>query len=149
MRYYKVSEEARNYARKVLRHHNYEAKQIKVIEESLRHPWRESDENIGGSHVSSNQGPQAIEMERVWTNDEFVTAARHVELVRNMLSDLPSDYVEVIKYRYLSDKGESLRRAKELPSWVKVSQQMNLSEEACRKKDTIAATILAKMLKLK
>ncbi|HAQ8926882.1 hypothetical protein PMV48_05775 [Enterococcus avium] len=149
MKFYRVSEEARNYARKVLRCHNYEAKQIKSIEESLRHPYRETDENIGGSHVSSNIAPQEAEAERVWTNEEFLSTVRHVEIVKNLIEDLSDDAVELLQARYLSDDGSKCRRPKDLPNWVKVSKQIHLSEDACKKKDTMIVTTLARRLKLK
>lgn len=145
MKFYRVSEEARNYARKVLRCHNYEAKQIKSIEESLRHPYQ----NIGGSHVSSNIAPQEAEAERVWTNEEFLSTVRHVEIVKNLIEDLSDDAVELLQARYLSDDGSKCRRPKDLPNWVKVSKQIHLSEDACRKKDTAVVTMLARRLKLK
>ncbi|WP_313631375.1 hypothetical protein [Enterococcus devriesei] len=149
MKFYRVSEEARNYARKVLRCHNYEAKQIKSIEESLRYPYREPDENIGGSHASSGIAPQVAEMERVWTNEEFLTTVRHVEIVKNLLEDMSDDAIELIQARYLSDEGSKCRRPKDLPNWVKVSKQIHLSEDACRKKDTAIVTMLARRLNLK
>lgn len=149
MKYFRVSEEARNYARKVLRCHNYESKQIKAIEESLRHPYRETDENIGGSHVSSNMAPQVAETERVWTNEEFLSTVRHVEIVKNLIEDLSDDAVVLIQARYLSDDGSKSRKPKELPNWVKVSKQLHLSEDACRKKDTAIVTMLARRLNLK
>lgn len=149
MKFYRVSEEARNYARKVLRCHNYEVKQVKSIEETLRYPYRETDENIGGSHVSSNVAPQVAEMERVWTNEEFLTTVKHVNIVKNLLEDMSDDAVELIRVRYLSDDGSMCRRPKDLPNWVKVSKLLHLSEDACKKKDTMIVTALARRLNLK
>ncbi|MBO0473256.1 hypothetical protein JZO86_06020 [Enterococcus ureasiticus] len=148
-KYYKVSEEAKNYARKVLRLHNYEKKQIKKIEESLRYPYQETDENIGGSRVSSNIAPQEAEAERVWTNEEFLATVKHVSVVDNFLEDISDETVELIKTRYMSDNGTKERRPKELPNWVKVGNLLHLSEETCRKRDMEAVSILARRFNLK
>lgn len=148
-KHYKVSEEARNYARKVLRLHNYEKKQIKKIEESLRYPYRETDENVGGSRVSSNMAPQEAEAERVWTNEEFLATVKHVSGVENFLEDISDETVELIKTRYMSDNGIKERRPKELPNWVKVGNSLHLSEETCRKRDMEAVSVLARRFNLK
>jgi len=144
-----VSEEARNYARKVLRCHNYECRQVKVIEETLRHPWQESDENIGGSHVSSFSSPQEKEFDRVWTNDEFVTTVKHIEIVQSFIRKQPDYSLELLKARYLNDDGFKQRTPKELPSWVKVANEVHLTEDTCKKQDVILCSTLARMLSLK
>lgn len=148
-KYYKVSEEAKNYARKVLRLHNYEKKQIKKIEESLRYPYQETDENIGGSRVSSNIAPQEAEAERVCTNDEFLATVKHVSVVDNFLEDISDEAVNLIRNRYLSDNGSKERRPKELPNWVKVSKLVHLSEDTCKKQDSLLVNSLAKRFNLK
>lgn len=148
-KYYKVSEEARNYARKVLRMHNYEKGQVKKIEESLRYPHRETDENIGGERISSNIAPQDAEFDRVWTNEEFLATVKHVTVVENFVDDISDEAVSLIRARYLSDDGKKERRPKDLPNWVKVSKALHLSEDACKKQDSVLVNTLAKRFNLK
>lgn len=144
----KVSNEARNYARKTLKEHQANKKAKKVMEEALRIPHRETDENIGGGSSNRKSSPVEAEFERVWTNEEFLDMVAEVNAVERVLSKITDETsLRIIEERYfnLETIAEGKKR---MQSWVKVASNVKgTNEDTCRKIERAIVDRIARELR--
>lgn len=144
----KISNEARNYARKTLKEHQFNKREKNRMEEALRYPYREQDENIGGGRSSRLSNPIEDEYERVWTNEDFLTMVCEVNAVERVLSSITDETsLRIIEERYFNLEviAEGKRRMK---SWVKVAEEISgVTEDTCRKIEKAIVERVAKELR--
>lgn len=145
----KLSDEARNYARKVVRDYPSNIASIKEMELALRVPWKETDDNIGGSRVITNISPVETEFDRVWTNDLFLKTIKEVKAFEKVWDQIEdSTAKDIIAERYFNlEKLPGNKR--KMQTWVKISHKIEgCSEDTCRKIEKSIIERLAEELQL-
>lgn len=145
----KLSDEARNYARKVIKNYLNNVASVNDMELALRHPWREEDENIGGGRSPVISSPVEVEFDRVWTNKQFARTVKEITAFENVWNRIEDDKAkEIIKERYfnLEVLPGNKRRMK---TWVKIAHEIDgCSEDTCRKIEKAVVEQLAEELEL-
>lgn len=145
-----VSNEARNYVRRILKEHQQNKKSKDLMEQALRYPHQETDENIGGGRTNRISKPVEDEYDRVWTNGDFVSMVEEVGAVERVLHDIQDDTAyRIIEERYfnLETIAEGKKR---MQSWVKVANNIpGCPEETCRKIERAIVDRIAKELRLR
>ncbi|WP_314068368.1 hypothetical protein [uncultured Vagococcus sp.] len=145
-----VSNEARSYVRKLLKDHPANKAQKEMMEEALRVPYKENDENTGGVRSSRISNPVEDEYMRVWTNRDFLTMVDEVEAIERVLNKVTDKTsLDIIRQRYfeLETIAEGKKR---MQSWAKVSMTVKgTTEDTCRKIEKAIVDRIAKELALR
>lgn len=145
-----VSNEARNYVRRILKEHQQNKKSKDLMEQALRYPYQETDENIGGGRTNRISKPVEDEYDRVWTNGDFLSMVEEVGAVERVLHDIKDETAyRIIEERYfnLETIAEGKKR---MQSWVKVANNIpGCPEETCRKIERAIVDRIAKELRLR
>lgn len=136
----RISNEGRNYTRKLLREHKAEAKELKIIEESLRFPYKQTDENTGGGSAGFISNPVEAEFERVWTKGDFPEAVKRVKLIVDTFESLPDEIKTLVELKYFNTHGAT---------WAKLAKETGYAEDSCKKKDRAAIDYFATKLNIR
>lgn len=117
----------RNYLRDQLYLHNENKKTIKAFRESILHPYRETDTNIGGGSPNIPSDPTGSMAIKLSTPKELKRTIEVVEVIDKVLEHCTADHYDVIKSKYIDGfKGKK----NDL-----VSSETHLSESTVKRKD--------------
>lgn len=130
-----ADKETRNYVRSRMRKYNEYRKEIKVIEESIRYPWKESDENIGGGRGSLTSNPTEQQAIIKIDSKELKSRTQLLNIIDYVVDSSDPITQKIINMRY-----------KNHFSWEKIAQTINYSEPNCRRIDCRVVDRVAFML---
>lgn len=145
----KVSDEARNYARKVIKNYLQNVASVNQMEQALRCEWRETDENIGGGRTSVVSSPIEAEFDRVWSNKEFARTVKEINAFEKVWNSIEDDIAKkVIEERYFNLEVLPNKKRR-MQTWVKVAHRIDgCSEDTCRKMEKAIVESLVNELDL-
>ena len=146
----RVSKEARDYVRMALKQYQSNKLSRKLMEEKLRIPYQEIDDNIGGGRSNRISKPVEEEFDRVWTNDDFLTMVDELNAIDRVLKNIKDESaLRVIEERYFNLEviREGQRR---MQSWVKVASIIpGMTEDTCRNIERTIVDKIAKEMRLR
>lgn len=112
-------------------------KEIKLLEESILHPYREPwevDENTGGGQASFISNPTEATTIRLTRHKQLNYLREIASAIETVYNELPNDYKELVKARYWTNRSLV---------WNEIAVQCNVSKrQAIRwRDDIIQATV--------
>ncbi|MBO0423844.1 hypothetical protein [Enterococcus plantarum] len=121
----KISIKARQHVRDLLTNYNELKSEMQELRESIMHPHRESDQNVGGGKSSLPIFEVEEKAIKLATNEQISFRAKALVVIDGVLSRSSDEAQQIIELKYF---------AKEPLSWVAISTKIEgYSEDGCRK----------------
>jgi len=130
-----ISNKARQHVRELLEKHSTIDKEIKIIRESIMDPYRETDENIGGGKSSIPMFEVEAKAVKLVSNERLAFLSKFLAVTERVLSKCSDDAQEIIHLKYSKNS-----------SWVKISNEVGLSIDRCKKIDRKVVDSIAEMI---
>ena len=119
-----IDDATRNYMRAKLHKYDEIKKEVQLFEESLRHPFQETDDNIGGGKSNLTSSPVEREAIAVMSNRQLTQKLRLLNMIDYVLNSCEPQIKHMMELRYQKKW-----------QWVKIAEHTKYSESACRKID--------------
>ena len=93
-------------------------KEINLLEESILHPYKEVDENIGGGQSNIPGDPVGSTTIRLTRHKQLNYLREIASAIETVYNELPKDYKRLVQVRYWSTNGLT---------WNMIAKKVNIS----------------------